>query len=423
MNNVDKDRKYIWHPYTQEKTAPLPLMISKAQGAYLYTDDGRKIFDAISSWWVNIHGHAHPEIAEAIAKQARSLEQVIFAGFTHAGAIELAERVLGKLPGFSKAFYSDNGSTAVEVALKMAVQFWQNQGIKKKRIIAFENAYHGDTFGAMSVSARSSFVQAFNEMLFDVEFIQPPLRGEENGALNSLKQMQLLIDQYDDIAAFIFEPLVQGAGGMLMQDHRGLELLIKKAKESNIITIADEVMTGFGRTGKLFAIDHLQERPDVICLAKGLTGGTLPLSMTLCTEEMYQNFYSDDKTKAFFHGHSFTANSLGCAAALASLEILDRPETVNAIESIASEHHRFSQKLKDIKVRQQGTILAIELKTGEQSGYFNKVGDHAYNFFLRRNLLLRPLGNVIYLIPPYCSTREDLQKAYHAIQEFLQDGY
>ena len=418
MNLNERDRKVIWHPYTQHQSAFLPLEVKKASGAWIELMDGRRIFDAISSWWVNLHGHAHPYIADEINRQANLLEQVIFADFTHEKAVELAERILGYLPKFSKVFYSDNGSTAVEAALKMAVQSFANQKKEKRHIIAFKNSYHGDTFGAMSVGERSNFTAPFDNMLFPVSFIDP-------GSEKCFEELSHLLKSRKDIGGFIFEPLVQGAGGMKMHSPKLLNSLIKLCKEHEVITIADEVMTGFYRTGKFFAIDYLQQRPDIICLSKGLTGGVMPLAMTICNEKIYQGFLGE-KDKTFFHGHSFTANSLGCSAALASLDLLEKSTCKKNIAAINAAHKDFrekimnldSDKIKDFRIL--GTIMVIELHTFEQSGYFNKMREEIYHFFLGRNILIRPLGNVLYMIPPYCVKRHELDYVYAAIEDFLK---
>lgn len=430
MKLLGKDKKYIWHPFTQEKLAPDPLIIERGQGSYLWTKSGQKILDGISSWWVNLHGHCHPHIVEGVSAQMGKLEQVIFAGYTHEPAILLGERVLSLLPsGFSKVFYSDNGSTAVEVGLKMALQFWHNQGQGRKKIVAFRHSYHGDTFGAMSVSHRSAFTQAFDDKLFDVLFIDPPLRGADDLS-DSSRQLASLCAEHKDIAAFIYEPMVQGAGGMLMQSPEGLEQCLRVAREHGLVRIADEVMTGFGRTGKLFASSHTQEIPEIVCIAKGLTGGTLPLSATICQEKIYDVFHSDDRMKAFYHGHSFTANPVACAAAHASLDLLEKPECLSRIESIVNAHKVFADELiaegwneylDDI--RQQGTILALELKTPESSGYFNSLRDRIVKVFTDEQVLLRPLGNVVYILPPYSSIQTDLNLAYQAIRKLLEEIY
>jgi adenosylmethionine---8-amino-7-oxononanoate aminotransferase len=416
MTLLEKDKAFIWHPFTQIKDENAPIVIKKAQGCTLYAEDGTAYIDAISSWWVNIHGHAHPHIAQAIAHQAMELEQVIFARFTHEPAINLAEQLLMNLPThFSKVFFSDNGSTSVEVALKMALQYAHNQGITHKtKVIAFENAYHGDTFGAMSVSGRNEFNKPFNPLLFDVFYVPIP----DKNSIESIKKTFKNLVEKGDVAAFIFEPLVQGAAGMLMYEAAHLDELIAIAQENKVVCIADEVMTGFGRTGELFAIDYLENKPDIICLSKGITGGFLPLGVTCCSSTIYETFISEDISKTFFHGHSYTANPLACAAANASLELLLSENCQEAIEEICLLHSLFADKIKDhnfIKnVRQTGTILAIEFNTGTTS-YFNSIKDKAYNFYLKNGVLLRPLGNVIYLMPPYCITAKELNTVYNVI--------
>lgn len=416
---VERDQAIIWHPYTQMQNAAAPIPIVRGEGVYLYAEDGKRYIDAISSWWVNIHGHSHPHIAKKVSEQLSRLEHVIFAGFTHPGAIELAERLLNILPNNqSKLFYSDNGSTAVEVALKMCFQFWTNQGIEKPKVLAFHNSYHGDTFGAMAVSARSAFTKPFDQFLFEVEFIDLP--NQEN-----IKQIKTRISALkSDLSAFIFEPLVQGAGGMQMYDAQYLDQLINHCRKENILTIADEVMTGFGRTGKLFASDHLTEKADLMCFSKGITGGTMALGVTTCTQAIYDAFLSDDKLKTLFHGHSFTANPIACASALASMDLLLEPQTKENLHRIESKHKVFSEKIashKKVKcIRQTGTILAIEWDTSGETSYFNGLRDTLYNYFLAEGILLRPLGNIIYIMPPYCIKNEDLDYIYAKIEEALE---
>ena len=420
MNFVQRDKEVIWHPFTPQKGSSDVIPIERAEGVWLYTSDGRKIIDAISSWWVNIHGHAHPYIAKKIAEQALKLEQVIFAGFTHTPAIILAEQLLKILPGnLSKVFYSDDGSTAVEVALKMALQYWHNKGEKKIKIIAFENAYHGDTFGAMSAGARSQFTAAFQNLLFEVEHI--PVPHADN--LDECKALIAKLGRRENVTAFIFEPLVQGAAGMIMHEAKHLDELIAIAKENKIICIADEVMTGFGRTGRLFACDYLENKPDIVCVSKGITGGFLPLGVTACNEKIFEAFDTDDRTKTFFHGHSYTANPLSCAAAIASLELLLQSECVQQIRMIEDRHAAFVSSLqgnpfvKDARYR--GTILAVELNTKEDSSYFNSIRDHIYQTCLSKGVLLRPLGNVMYCMPPYCIQAFDLKLIYETISTCL----
>ena len=417
MTLQEKDKAYIWHPFTPIKGSETPILIEKAKGCTLYAADGNTYIDAIASWWVNIHGHANAYIANAIAQQAMTLEHVIFAGFTHPQAILLTERLIHNLPPqYSKVFFSDDGSTSVEVALKMALQYWFNQGIRHKTtIIAFENAYHGDTFGSMSVGGRNTFSAPFDPLLFEVIHIPIPT-GNNFEALK--RQFDHLVKN-ENTAAFIFEPLVQGAAGMHMYKAEHLDQLIDIAQQNNVVCIADEVMTGFGRTGKLFATDYCTHVPDIICLSKGITGGFMPLGVTICSQTIYETFISDDISKTFFHGHSYTANPLACAAAHASLDLLLSEECQQNIQNICLSHAVFSEKIKEnarIKdVRQTGTILAIEFKTAENSSYFNPFERKAYKFYLENGVLLRPLGNVIYMMPPYCITTEELEFVYSII--------
>lgn len=418
---LSRDAKYIWHPYTQMKTAPTPLPIVKGEGALLFTEDGRTLIDGISSWWVNIHGHSNRYIADRISAQARQLEHVIFSGFTHPPAVDLAERLLEILPGnMARVFYSDNGSTAVEIAVKMAIQYFYNLGKSRTGIVAFDQAFHGETFGAMSLSGELALFDAFEKHLFRVDRIPAPLRGKEAESLAALKA----ILAKGDTCAFIFEPLIMGAGGMLMYEPAALDALIKCCHDHGVLAIADEVMTGFGRTGKIFACDYLEETPDLMCLAKGLTGGVLPLSVTACTAEIFDAFYSDDKKRTFFHGHSFTANPLGCAAALASLDITLSEECHQRLDFISKRHLAFKEKWSGhpslIDIRAKGTILAMEFHTPDQTSYFNNMRDLLYTFFLERNIILRPLGNVVYVMTPYCITDEQLEEIYAALREAME---
>jgi adenosylmethionine-8-amino-7-oxononanoate aminotransferase len=415
------DKQNIWHPYTSLGSGDSPILIEKAEGIYLHTNDGRKIIDAISSWWVNLHGHSHPFIAKAVAEQAQTLEHVIFAGFTHKPAIQLSKNLLEILPhNQAKIFFSDDGSTAVEVALKMAFQFWRNQGItNKKKVIAIRGAYHGDTFGAMSVGERGAFTAAFTPYLFDVVFIDFPTAEKQSQVLFQFKKLL----EAGDIGVFIFEPLVQGAAGMRMYGAEFLDTLIQVAQAAEVICIADEVFTGFGRTGKNFASDYLSHKPDILCLSKGITGGTMPLGVTSCSERIVSAYDSDEKDKTFFHGHSFTANPIACAAANASFELLIHENCQTQIKKIESQHQRFLEKIKSLQVAREarciGTILAIELNTHEETSYFNEVRKKISSFFLGRNILLRPLGNVIYLLPPYVIQEHELDQIYNCIEEFL----
>lgn len=421
MTPAEKDKQFVWHPFTQQLSDKIPVNIVRGEGVYLIDDSGKKYLDAISSWWVNLHGHCNPYISKKVSEQLSVLEHSIFSDFTHPGAVILAERLLKHLPkNQSKIFYSDNGSTSVEVALKMTLQYWSNKDINKTTFIAFKNAYHGDTFGSMSVGARNVFNNAFEKLLFDVVHI--PLPTNENFA-DVKSQMEKLVAT-GHVAGFIFEPLVQGAAGMFMYTEQQLDELILICNKNKAITIADEVMTGFGRTGKFFASDHLGNKPDIICVSKGLTGGYLPLGVTSCAKFIHDAYVSEDKTKTFFHGHSYTANATSCSAALASLDLMEKEETWKQIEMIEASHREFktkinsSGKLKDIRIK--GTIIAFELKTGEHTHYLNKASESISEFFLKRGIILRPLGNIFYIIPPYIITKKELEGIYSAIEEFLR---
>ena len=433
---TERDQSVIWHPYTQHKNMIPPIPIVRGEGAVLFDENNRSYIDAVSSWWVNIHGHGHPYIARKIYEQADRLAQVIFTGFTHEPAVALAERLLEKLPGeLSKIFYSDNGSTAVEVALKMAVQYWKNsQGDAstelvdskpipaRNKILAFKNSYHGDTFGAMSVSQRSVFTRCFEEFLFEVIFIDTP----SSGNIADLKE--LILQQGHEMACFIYEPLLQGAGGMLMHEPEWLDELLGAVKQSGILCIADEVLTGFGRTGKLFACQYLEHQPDIICLSKGLTGGTMALGVTAASERIFLRFSSEDRTRTFFHGHSFTANPIACAASLASLDLLEDPQCMENIKRIERSHAQFASqlaglpsKLQTRNIRQLGTILAFEIDAGEYS-YLNARGPAITRMALREGIYLRPLGNTVYLMPPYCTTPAQLSQVYQFLTNLITGG-
>ncbi|MCW3122146.1 MAG: adenosylmethionine--8-amino-7-oxononanoate transaminase [Flavipsychrobacter sp.] len=415
----ERDSKVIWHPYTPMKAWPEAIAIVKGEGLYLIDEDGDRYMDAISSWWVNLHGHSHPYIAQKVHDQMMELEHCIFAGFTHEPAVRLAERLLEILPAnMKKIFYSDNGSTAVEVAIKMALQYWNNKGFKKKKLVALQNAYHGDTFGAMAVSGRSIFTEAFTEFLFDVEFVPFPAKGKEGESIATLKE----ILQKGDVAAFIIEPLVQGSAGMYMYTPDVLDQYFRLCRKFDALIIADEVMTGFGRTGPLFACDQIDTMPDMVCLSKGLTGGAIPMGITACSQAIYDAFYDDDRMKMLYHGHSFTANPTTCAAALASLDLLLTPECEHSRKRIETAHAAFAQSItgnpviKD--VRQMGTIIAIELNTGS-TAYHSNIRDMMYLFFRERKIVMRPLGSIIYILPPYCITNDELQHIYDTIKELI----
>lgn len=415
-----KDGAMIWHPYSSLVGKRENIVIDSAKGAYLYTKEGRAILDAISSWWVNLHGHAHPYLVQKISEQASKMEHVIFAGFTHEPAIRLAERLLAILPGNQKRiFYSDNGSTAVEVALKMAIQYKVNKGVKPGKILALEGAFHGDTFGAMAISERGIFTKPFDKYLFEVEFVPFPKEGKEENSLTVFQEKA----RSGAFTAFIYEPLVQGAAGMRIYSPEVLEKMLSIAKKHSIVCIADEVMTGFGRTGKLFASEYMATKPDIICLSKGITSGFMAFGATACNKEIEAVFLNPEVDKTFFHGHSYTGNPLACAVSNASLDLLLKEECNENIVFINKSHIEFKSKImihpRVGKVSVLGTILAIEIATSSATSYTNTIRDTLYDFFLDKNILIRPLGNVIYILPPYIMTKEQLTLIYNAIEELL----
>ncbi len=418
---LEKDKKYVWHPFTQMKTAAVPLEVVSAKDASFYTANGDKYIDVNSSWWVNVHGHGNDYIGKALMEQFARIDHTIFADATHHKAIELAERVCSKLPdSFQKVFFSDNGSTAVEVALKMVVQYWYNQGINKPGILALDGAYHGDTFGAMSVGQRGGFNTPFEPYFFEVDFLDFPVTDKEQDILEDARQKM----RSGKVACLIVEPLVQGSAGMRMYRPEFLDQLIRIAREFDVKVIMDEVMTAWGRTGKLFAMEHCEEIPDIVCLSKGLTGGTLPLGLTVATNEIYNAFLSDNKANALLHGHSFTGNSLACACACASLDLFERDSTWENIDRIVQWNKSLTRELeghpKIKNIRYKGTILAIELEEKEGSSYYSKMRDEIVSHFLKNGIFIRPLGNIFFFNPPYCITDDELNKVRQATIEFLQ---
>nr|WP_314602815.1 adenosylmethionine--8-amino-7-oxononanoate transaminase [uncultured Capnocytophaga sp.] len=421
MTLTEKDQKYLWHAYTQHKTSDTPIAITKGKDALLWDEKGNTYIDAIASWWVNPYGHSNERLAKKAYEQLTSLEHVLFGGFTHQPACDLAETLLKILPrNQSKIFFSDNGSTAVEVAVKIALQYYYNQGEKRTTFIAFEEAFHGDTFAAMAVSGISLYTTAFQGQLLDVVRIPIPEKGKEKECKERLEE---ILSQYN-CAGFIFEPLVLGAAGMRMYAPEVLDELIQICRKHKVLTIADEVMTGFGKTGKNFACDYLKEMPDMICLSKALTGGTIPLSVTSTTEAIYDAFYSDDISKALFHGHTFMANPTGCAIALESLKILQEAPMQANLKRIHAKHQAFASKMdkhpKVARTRTLGVIFALDLEVPNTGEYYGSIRNELYKYYISHGVILRPVYHTIYVLPPYIITDEQLDKVYHIIEESIE---
>ncbi|WP_298349160.1 adenosylmethionine--8-amino-7-oxononanoate transaminase [uncultured Dokdonia sp.] len=418
MTILEKDSKHLWHPLTQHQTARNPIVITRAKGAVMYDDAGNEYIDGIASWYTAMYGHGNEYITSAMHKQMQQLDFVMFSGFTHPPAVTLAEKLVEILPGNQeKVFFNDNGSTAVEAAIKMSLQYYHNKDDKRDTLIAFEDGFHGDTFGAMSASGLSSYNGPFEDFLLKVERIPTP----QDDNLDEVMAMLERILASNKCAAFIFEPLVQGAAGMKFHSVAGLDALVKKCREANVLTIADEIMTGFGKTGTVFACDQLDNKPDIMCLSKALTAGMFPLSITSCTQEIFEGFLSEEVHKGFFHAHTFSAHPVGCAAAIAGIEVLQTEEITKSRERINDAHTAFAQTVKAHhkvnNVRVKGVVIAIDL-TIEMARYGN-LRDELYQFFMQRGVALRPLGNTIYVLPPYVITDEELAKVYSAIQEAL----
>lgn len=423
-NVSTQDAKTVWHPFTQHKTEKDFPSIQRGQGTKLYTEAGHKLLDATSSWWVNLHGHSHPEIAQAIATQASTLEHVIFAGYTHQPAVDFSIALLEEAkklnPEWSRVFFSDNGSTAVEVALKMAFQYQELRGEKRKKFLALNHSYHGDTLGAMSVSDRGGYHKYFLPLMMPVDHIEP----------GDFEQLEKCVPHMNEYAACIVEPLVQGAGGMRMYSSDYLRQLQKYCRAHGVLLIADEIFTGFGRTGAFLASILADFKADLVCLSKGITGGFLPLSVTLTTEAIFDEFLRDSKAQAFLHGHSYTANPIACAAALKSLEILKRSETQERIQALSEQTKAHLEELQQkhtsiVSVRSLGTIGALDLKTNET--YFTaNLSQQISKVCFEQGVLLRPLGATIYTVPPYSTTDEELDFMYgtisQAITEVIEKG-
>jgi adenosylmethionine-8-amino-7-oxononanoate aminotransferase len=416
---IAKDQQNIWHPLTQHKTADLPKAISRASGNYLFDIEGKTYYDAISSWYTCSYGHANPFLTNAVKNQLDKLHHVVFAGMTHEPAVELSEKLLKILPhNQSKLFFSENGSTSVEIALKMAFQYFFNRGEKRDTIVAFESGFHGDTFGAMSASGLSVYNGAFEDFFIKVKRIPVP-DGSNNEQV--LKQLDEII-QNNKVAAFIYEPLVQGAAGMKMYDAEGLCRLLLRFRESGILSIADEVMTGFGKTGKNFASDHLLNKPDIICLSKALTGGIMPMAITSCSQKVYDAFYDDELSKGLFHGHTYSGNPLGCAASIAAIDLLKSDKIQRNVQRIEQQHIDFIDQQRGSglfkSMRCTGTILAFELN--KQMDRYGSQRNAVFEWFWKQRIFLRPLGATLYTVPPFTSTRKDLENLYALFIEFAE---
>lgn len=424
MNLSERDNQYNWHPYTQHKTAQPHIAITKGQGALLWDENNNQYIDAIASWWVNPFGHSNTFIADAIYKQLTTLEHVLFGGFTHEPAVQVSEKLMEILPNNQKKlFFSDNGSTAVEIAIKVALQYFYNKGQKRTKIIAFENAFHGDTFAAMAASGISFFTEAFQGSMIDVVRIPVPTKGNENVTLEALEKLVAT----NEFAGFIFEPLVQGAAGMVMYEASELDKLISLCQKHEVFTIADEVMTGFGKTGKNFACDYLTTQPDMMCLSKALTGGTIPMAITTFTQKIFEGFYDDDVNKALFHGHTFTANPTGCAAALASIQLLESDAMQQNIQRVNKRHLAFQKQIEKHQrvatTRVFGVIFAMEFKTESNESYYGNFRNKLYTFFIENGIILRPVGNIVYILPPYIISDNQLEKVYQTIEKALEEVY
>lgn len=420
MKNLStRDQEYLWHPLTQHKRHPKMLGLVKAKGALLYDENGKEYIDGIASWYTAMYGHCNDFIIERVYEQMKSLDQVVFSGFTHEPAVQLSEELIKILPyNQKKLFFSDNGSTATEIGIKMALQYHFNKGNKKNVLLAFEGGFHGDTFGAMSVSGLSVYNGPFEDLFLEVERIPAPT---QNNVENILNHLETRLGR-NDIAGFIYEPLVQGAAAMQMHDREGLCRILRLLKRYDVITVADEVMTGFGKTGTDFASDQIMVKPDIICLSKALTAGLLPMAITSCAQKIYDAFYSDDIAKGFFHGHTYTANPLACTAALAGLALLKSAEIQGNITRISDSHRAFDLIIRNhpkvARTRQCGVIYALDMKL-EMERYGN-LRDQLFNHFMDNGVFLRPLGNTIYVLPPYIISEAQLQKIYGSITRVLE---
>ena len=419
MTLLERDKKYLWHPLTQHKLYSDHLPIIRAKGCILYDEEGKSYIDGISSWYTCMYGHCNHKITSKIKLQLDKLDQIVFSGFTHSPAIELSEKLISILPqNQKKIFFSDNGSTSVDVAIKMALQYYHNKGEKRTRIIALEDAFHGDTFGAMSVSGLSVYNGPFEDFLLEIDRIEVP---NSNNFEKVCSKFESIVET-QEVAAFIYEPLVQGAAAMKMYSSVFLEKLLKIAKKNKVLTIADEVMTGFGKTGKNFASEYMNTKPDIICLSKALTAGVAPMAITSCSMEVYDSFYDNEIKKAFFHGHTYSANPLACTAAIAGIDLLLSEEIQKQIAKINSKHREFETRIinhhKVRSTRVLGVIFALDLNI--ETDRYGKPRDKLYKYFMQNGLFLRPLGNTIYILPPYVITDEQLDKIYGVIEKCFE---
>ena len=413
-----RDQKHIWHPLTQHKTSAPPIAIVKAKGALMWDEDGKEYIDGIASWYTAMYGHCNEIITSKVARQMLQLDQVVFTGFTHEPAVVLSEKLMEILPSNQqKIFFNDNGSTAVEAAIKMALQYHFNKGEKRNTLIAFEDGFHGDTFGAMSVSGLSVYNGPFEDYFLKVERIPVPKDGN---LAEVLSRLQLLISE-NKCAAFVYEPMVQGAAGMKFHDAEGLNDILKLCKNNNLLCIADEVMTGFGKTGKKFASEYIETKPDVMCLSKSLTAGIAAMSITSCSQRIFDAFLDDDISKGFFHAHTYSANPLACAAAIAGIDLLSSKEIQEDIRRIERLHRNFSEKIKThpkvASVRQLGVIFALDLNV--EMNRYGDLRNKIFNHFMSDGVFLRPLGNTIYILPPFVIENEQLEKIYASIENVL----
>lgn len=417
---TERDKIHLWHPLTQHKLQPDMRGIIKAKGAILYDEDGGEYIDGIASWYTSMYGHCNEYILEKVQRQMEVLDQVVFSGFTHEPAIRLSEELIKILPpNQQKIFFSDNGSTATEVGIKMALQYHFNKGNQRKVLLAFEGGFHGDTFGAMSVSGLSVYNGPFEDYFIEVERIPTPTKDNVGDILKRLNSELEL----ENIAGFIYEPLVQGAASMKMHDADGLNVILELLKKHQVLLIADEVMTGFGKTGKNFASDHIGVKPDIICMSKSLSAGLVPLAVTSCTQQIFDAFYSDEISKGLFHGHTYTANPLACVAALSGLELLQSEQIQKDIQRVIQSHKEFGLKIsqhpKVATIRQCGIIFALDLNIRTER--YGTLRNRLFNFFMEQGVFLRPLGNTIYILAPYIITNAQLSKIYESIERALDE--